>query len=133
MHEQRPHDAGADGDVQSNVTAYWNGHSGAYDEHQFSRLHAAEAKAASWVALRAALPPPPADILDVGTGTGFLSLLLAEHGCRVVGIDLAEQMLATARAKAASLDSPPVLQVGDAVEPPFPPQSFDAVTNRYLL
>jgi 2-polyprenyl-3-methyl-5-hydroxy-6-metoxy-1,4-benzoquinol methylase len=34
----------------------------------------------------------PMDILDVGTGTGFLALLLAELGHRVVAIDLADAM-----------------------------------------
>src|SRR5690348_2059676 len=43
------------------------------------------------------------DVLDVGCGTGFLSLLLAQSGHRVTGIDVAENMLARARSKAAAL------------------------------
>jgi len=36
-------------------------------------------------------------ILDVGTGTGFLSISLAELGHQVVGIDLSEGMISFAQ------------------------------------
>jgi ubiquinone/menaquinone biosynthesis C-methylase UbiE len=49
--------------------------------------------------LRSLLPPALAEVLDVGTGTGFLALLLAELRYRVVGIDLAPDMLEIARSK----------------------------------
>ncbi len=38
-------------------------------------------------------------VLDVGCGTGTLSLLLADRGCDVVGVDPAPASLAVARAK----------------------------------
>lgn len=38
-------------------------------------------------------------VLDVGCGTGTASLLLAEDGCHVVGIDASEGMIARARLK----------------------------------
>lgn len=76
---------------------------------------------------------PPADILDLGTGTGQVSLLLAELGHRVTGTDLAEGMLDLARRKAHGLTNPPTLLSGDAVDPAFAPRSFDVVTTRYLL
>ena len=38
------------------------------------------------------------DILDIGTGTGFLAFLLAERGHRVTGIDLTAEMIAEAAA-----------------------------------
>jgi cyclopropane fatty-acyl-phospholipid synthase-like methyltransferase len=40
------------------------------------------------------------DVLDVGCGTGDNALYLAEHGHRVVGVDLAETAIAEARRKA---------------------------------
>ena len=72
----------------------------------------------------------------MGAGTGFLALLLAELGHRVTGVDLAPGMLALARAKAARLPAGavrPVFAPGDAVDPPLPAGSVDAVISRHLL
>ena len=44
--------------------------------------------------------PPDAAILDAGCGTGEHALLLAEHGHRVVGVDLAREAIRRAAAKA---------------------------------
>lgn len=49
----------------------------------------------------------PASVVDLGCGTGELSLPLAELGYRVIGIDLSEEMLAVAREKAKSHSLPP--------------------------
>lgn len=38
-------------------------------------------------------------VLDVGCGTGNFSIKLAEKGCKVVGIDISEEMLEIARQK----------------------------------
>ncbi len=72
-------------------------------------------------------------ILDVGTGTGFLSLSLAELGHEVVGIDLAEGMISAARkiAKERGLDLD--LVTGDAESLDFVDESFDAVVSRWVL
>jgi ubiquinone/menaquinone biosynthesis C-methylase UbiE len=45
--------------------------------------------------------PAPSDILDAGCGTGSVSLLLAELGHDVTGIDFAPRMLAVAEEKSA--------------------------------
>jgi cyclopropane fatty-acyl-phospholipid synthase-like methyltransferase len=44
--------------------------------------------------------PQGASILDVGCGTGRHSVALAQHGFAVTGIDLSEEMLEKARARA---------------------------------
>jgi len=46
-------------------------------------------------------PAPVKSILDLGCGTGGHSLLLAQRGYEVTGVDRSEPMLAIARAKAA--------------------------------
>lgn len=119
--------------VQTSITSYWNLSATTYDAHPLSQIHMHEAKELWLQAWQRALPEPPVDVLDVGTGTGQVALLLAELGHRVVGIDLADGMLDQARAKSTALPTPPTFQVGDAVAPPFPAGSFDVVTNRYLL
>lgn len=119
--------------VQENITSYWHMHAGAYDAHPLSQIHMGPARDAWKRVWQAGLPPAPADVLDVGTGTGQVAVPVAELGYRVTGIDLAEGMLDLARAKAAGMSNPPVFRLGDAVAPPFPPASFDAITCRYLL
>jgi 2-polyprenyl-3-methyl-5-hydroxy-6-metoxy-1,4-benzoquinol methylase len=73
------------------------------------------------------------DALDVGCGTGFLSLLLAKLGHRVTGIDLAGAMLATARNKAAALGLTVDFRSADAEAPDLPAGSFDLIIERHVL
>lgn len=79
------------------------------------------------------LPATPAEVLDLGSGTGFLSFLLAELGHRVRGVDLADNMLARARLKAAARGLDITFEKGDAQAPPGQPASVDVVTSRYLF
>ena len=72
-------------------------------------------------------------ILDVGTGTGFLSLPLAELGHEVVGVDLAEGMLSVARKMAEERGLDLDLKIGDAESLDFDDESFDAVVSRWVL
>ncbi len=46
--------------------------------------------------------PSPADVADVGCGTGISARALAEHSARVVGIDPGEDMLTRARERCAT-------------------------------
>jgi ubiquinone/menaquinone biosynthesis C-methylase UbiE len=46
---------------------------------------------------------PGMRVLDVGCGTGNFSIKLAKQGCRVIGIDISDEMLDIARAKAKEL------------------------------
>ena len=72
------------------------------------------------------------DILDVGTGTGFFAVLLAEKGHRVEGIDLTPAMLEEARwlAKQRNLDI--TFREMDAQNLDYPNDSFDVVISRNL-
>jgi SAM-dependent methyltransferase len=120
-------------DVQRNITACWNSAAPSYDA-QAGHGPGSDAERAAWRDLLAGvLPPPPAHVLDVGTGTGFLAFRAHELGHRVTGVDLAGDMLARARERAAALDAAPVFEHGDAADPPFAPASFDAIISRHLF
>ena len=88
----------------------------------------------AWIDLIVPLmPPAPASILDVGCGTGSLSVLLAQAGYDVRGIDFSEGMVATARAKAAAAGVAARFEVDDAQAPSVEPASCDVVLGRHIL
>jgi ubiquinone/menaquinone biosynthesis C-methylase UbiE len=70
-------------------------------------------------------------VLDVGAGTGAMTLLAAEVGFRVTALDLSEEMLGRARDKARERDLDVEFHVGPGSEPP--PGPFDAVMERHVL
>ena len=76
----------------------------------------------------------PFTILDVATGTGDLAfamtVLMPE---KIIGIDIAEQMLEVARKKAERHPEGKKItfSIGDAENIPFPDNTFDAVTVAF--
>src|SRR5207247_9601158 len=117
-------------DVHDRIRERWDRDAGTYDR---SASHAMTdpVEAAAWrAALQRLLPVPPARVLDVGAGTGSLSLLAAELGHRVTALDLSEGMLDRARVKAEERGTAISFVVGTAESPPEGP--FDAVIERHL-
>ena len=72
------------------------------------------------------------DILDVGTGTGFFAVLLAQQGHRVEGIDLTPAMLEEARTLAKQRNLDITFREMDAQNLDYPNDSFDVVISRNL-
>jgi ubiquinone/menaquinone biosynthesis C-methylase UbiE len=72
-------------------------------------------------------------VLEVGSGTGSLSLTIAASlpRCRVVGIDRSAQYVSYARSQIAG--SNVRFESGDARELPFPAAEFDASTSLLVL
>lgn len=107
-----------------------------------------DAIAGSWDAMRdpdhlepyeaalAAVDPAPARALDLGTGTGQGAFAIARRFSRteVVGVDLADAMVAEAKRK-----TPPELaervrfENGDASALAFPDASFDLVAHANMI
>jgi SAM-dependent methyltransferase len=118
-------------DLRDDIRAWWDADASGYDR---SAGHALSdpVEAAAWRAvLERLLPPPTSSVLDVGAGTGSLSLLAAELDHRVTALDLSEGMLAVARRKAEERGLSITFLVGPAEDPPAGP--FDAVIERHVV
>ncbi len=79
---------------------------------------------------------PDDEVLDVATGTAAVAIELARRmGCKVVGLDQSEDMLAAGRERvaAAVLRDRIRLVEGSAEQLPFGDASFDGLTFTYLL
>ena len=74
----------------------------------------------------------PLRILDVGTGTGYFAILLAQAGHELTGIDLTLAMLAEAEETTAKLGLAIDFRRMDAQATEFPDGSFDALVTRNL-
>jgi SAM-dependent methyltransferase len=84
----------------------------------------------------AAIETPPERVLDLGTGTGSAAFIVADRfpGAEVVGVDIAEGMLAQARS-----DTPPELvdrirfEPADGSKLPFADGSFDLAVLANMI
>ena len=79
--------------VYKGLRDYWNEDAATYNLSPEHFPHTKVQQAAWNAALTRYLPPPPARILDVGAGTGSLSLLLARLNHSVTALDLSLRML----------------------------------------
>jgi SAM-dependent methyltransferase len=117
-------------DLSARVRDWWNDDAESYDASVGHAL-ADPVEAAAWTAaLIAFLPAAPARVLDIGAGTGAISLLAAELGHHVTALDLSDGMLAKAREKAAARGLEITFVHGSAENPPNGP--FDAVMERHV-
>jgi SAM-dependent methyltransferase len=113
------------------IRDFWDVDAATYDSSPSHYPQRPQEQAAWAATLRRLLPEPPAAVLDMGAGTGFLSLLLAAQGYRVTAADLSPGMLARLKAKAAGQGLDIKAVEADAMHPPT--GSFDAVVERHLM
>jgi SAM-dependent methyltransferase len=113
------------------VRDYWNEDAATYDHDPGHHPISALENAAWGGTLESLLPPAPSRILDVGAGTGFLTLMASELGHDVTAVDLSPGMLGRLKAKAAGARLPVTVVEADAVAVPAGP--FDVVMSRHLL
>jgi SAM-dependent methyltransferase len=118
-------------DVHERVASFWDVDAATYDQGSDHVPHSPAERAAWTAALGRHLPPPPAAVLDVGAGTGFLSLIMARMGYQVTALDLSAGMLEHLKASAAGEGLEIATVQGRADEPPAGP--FMAVVERHLL
>lgn len=70
-------------------------------------------------------------VLDVACGSGNLTLPTARAGARVIGVDIAPNLVAQARARAAAEGLDIQIDEGDCEALPYPDDSFDTVTSMF--
>jgi ubiquinone/menaquinone biosynthesis C-methylase UbiE len=108
----------------------WDREAETFDEAADHGLTDPACRAAWRDLLLQVLPRKPARVADLGCGTGTLSLLLAEAGHHVTGVDFSPEMVRRARAKAGHAAE---FVEADAADPPLEPVSYDVVLCRHLL
>jgi SAM-dependent methyltransferase len=70
------------------------------------------------------------DVLDLGCGPGFYSMMFGSKGFKVTGIDYSDRMIEEARKNAKDRDVEAEFLVMDAQNLGFPDSSFDLVVSR---
>jgi ubiquinone/menaquinone biosynthesis C-methylase UbiE len=120
--------------VKQQVAAHWDRRAAHFDE-DFGHSVRTPAERAAWDRIFGLVlqSPGPLDALDLGCGTGFLSLELAARGHRVTGVDFAPSMLERAKSKAAARGLSVRFEQADAEQLPCRPASFDLAISRHVL
>lgn len=75
--------------------------------------------------------PANSSVLDVACGTGNTAIPAARAGASVTGIDIAPNLLAQAKERAASEKLDARFEEGDAEDLPFPNATFDVVLSMF--
>lgn len=120
--------------VKQQVAAHWNRRAPGFDEG-FGHSIATDAERAAWDRIidLAIGGRTSIDALDIGCGTGFLSLEMAGRGHTVTGVDFAPAMLEEGRRKAAERGAAIRFEEADAEQLPFDAGSFDLAVCRHVL
>ena len=109
----------------------WDAEAATFDDEPDHGLRDDDTRAAWRELLLRHLPRPPARVADLGCGTGSLSVLLADEGFVVDGVDFSAAMVERAIVKAAGRGEVSFM-VGDAADPPLP-DGYDVVLCRHVL
>lgn len=110
---------------------YWDQDAATYDAWPDHGARSDTERAAWSAELAQLLPAAPARVLDVGAGTGFLSLAVARLGHHVTAVDVSPRMLEQLSASAGREGLTIETVCATAHEPPAGP--FDAVVERLAL
>jgi ubiquinone/menaquinone biosynthesis C-methylase UbiE len=116
--------------VKEKIRDFWNARGKVYDLY---RPWSDEVREVWKQELITILGDKKQKILDVGTGTGFIAITLAELGHDLTGLDMSEMMMAEAKKRATVHNLHIQFLQDDAENPDLPDNSFDCVICRHLL
>jgi len=112
---------------------YWDDLASSFDDEPDHGLRDSLVLEAWTELLKTWIPAANATILDIGCGTGSLSVILARLGHTVTGIDLSPSMISLARTKAAAYGLEIEFHIMDASHVQFAEHQFDVILCRHLL
>ncbi|MEE0714223.1 MAG: M14 family metallopeptidase [Blautia sp.] len=118
-------------DRKQKITEYWTKRSDSFQEQRRAELH--DDIAQRWLKeILQYVPKKKLKILDVGCGSGFFTILMAQQGHEVIGVDLTADMITRAKELAAEEKADCTFQVMDAENLEFADEAFDMVISRNL-
>lgn len=119
--------------LSGRIRRYWSQRASAFSQVRRQELHSDKADR-WWAEIAPYLPASdggkPLRVLDVGTGAGFLAILLARHGCEATGVDSSGPMLDEARRLARQDGRHVTFLPMDAQRLDFADGSFDFIVAR---
>ena len=113
-----------------NIRNYWNMRAEGYSAHNMDELE--DQNRIRWIntIMRYAPEGERLKVLDIGCGPGFFSILMAQCGHEVTGVDYSDEMVSHARQNAATMRQNIEFQRMDAQNLQFDDESFDLVISR---
>jgi ubiquinone/menaquinone biosynthesis C-methylase UbiE len=115
------------------IRHHWDRRAATFDERDGHGLVNDEQREAWHDLLSRLVGRAPQRVLDVGCGTGFLALRLAELGHIATGVDLSDQMIEQARGKAEQAALEIEFRVGDAAHLDSADEAYDLVVARHVI
>jgi len=116
--------------LQDHVTEYWQKRSNGYCLHNLDELHGFKKQAWTELILKNSPHKKRLKILDIGTGPGFFSIIMAMSGHDVWAVDISAEMLLKAESNAQNYGVKVNYMLSDVHQLPFADNSFDVVVSR---